>query len=47
MLVGAIQRALSSPPAVVEARERALDIVYTHRTGGADRAAEAIRAWAA
>ena len=47
LLGEAIDEALADPPERVAARERALDIVYAHRTGAAERAAEAVLSWAA
>lgn len=44
-LAPAIRRALELRPRDVEARERALDLVYAYRTGSAERAAGAIREW--
>ena len=41
-LAGAIERALADGPRERANRERALDIVYAHRTGAAERAAAAI-----
>jgi hypothetical protein len=46
-LIAAIERALEQRPDDVAERERALDIVYAHRSGGAERAARALQAWAA
>jgi hypothetical protein len=43
-VAGAIEQALLDPAERVAAREHALDIVYAHRTGGAERAAGAIAA---
>lgn len=45
-LVGAIERALEERPADAAARERALDIVYQPRRGGAALAAQALIDWA-
>jgi hypothetical protein len=45
-LVSAVERALESRPEDVAARERALDIAYAYRTGGAQRAAAALVDWA-
>ena len=45
-LVEAVQLALTDPPAQQAAREAALEIVYTHRSGAAKRAAEVLNAWA-
>lgn len=42
----AIETALKDPPKRQAARERALDIVYAYRSGGAVRAAGAITEWA-
>jgi hypothetical protein len=40
-----VERALQDPPKAREDREDALDIVYAYRTGGAQRAADAIVRW--
>ena len=44
-LIATIDHALADPPEQQAARERALDVVYSHRSGGAQRAAQAIVAW--
>lgn len=44
-LVKVIGDALTDPPAQQAARERALDLVYAYRSGGAERAARAITDW--
>lgn len=44
-LPASIRHALEDRPSQQEARERALSIVYAHRTGGAVRAAAAITSW--
>jgi hypothetical protein len=44
-LPDAIDLALADPPEVRDARERALSIAYAHRSGAAERAADAIAAW--
>jgi hypothetical protein len=41
-LVPAVRRALDDPRATESQRNAALDIVYTFRSGGAQRAAEAV-----
>jgi hypothetical protein len=45
-LVSAVAEALEDKPARQKARERALDIVYAHRSGAAQRAAAAVSEWA-
>jgi hypothetical protein len=45
-LVAGVERALLCHPDDVTEREWALDIVYAHRSGAAQRAAEVIREWA-
>jgi hypothetical protein len=40
-----VERALQDPPKAREDREDALDIVYAYRSGGAQRAADAIVRW--
>lgn len=44
-LAGAIERALEDPPELRTARETAVGLVYTYRTGAAARAADAIAGW--
>jgi hypothetical protein len=44
-LLGAVQTALDDPPSLRAQRERAVSIAYTHRTGAAQRAAQALSAW--
>ena len=44
-LVAAVDEALADPPARKRAREKALGLVYAHRTGAAQRAADAVSAW--
>lgn len=44
-LADAVERALEDPPEERRAREHALSLVYTHRTGAAERAAAAIVGW--
>lgn len=44
-LEAAVCRAVALHPEDVKARERALDVVYAHRSGGARRAADAIVAY--
>jgi UDP-N-acetylglucosamine:LPS N-acetylglucosamine transferase len=44
-LPDAVAEALSDPPKRRRAREAALDLVYAHRSGAAERAAEAIVAF--
>ena len=46
-LEAALDRALEFRPGDVAARERALDLVYQPRRGGAELAAAALREWAA
>lgn len=46
-LVAAVESALEDAPARQRAREDALAIVYAHRSGAAQRAAQAIVAWSA
>jgi hypothetical protein len=46
-LYAAVEEALADAPERKAAREAALGIVYTHRTGAAKRAAKAIGEWAA
>ena len=41
-LIGAVARALDDPPQVQMEREKALSIVYAHRSGAAERAARVI-----
>lgn len=45
-LIPAIERALTDPPDLQEQREAALSKVYAYRTGAAQRAADALTAWA-
>ena len=45
-LADAVETALADAPAQRRAREKALGLVYAHRTGGAERAAAAITEWA-
>lgn len=45
-LIASVAKALQDAPQQRKARERALSIVYTHRTGAAQRAAEALATWA-
>lgn len=44
-LVSAVTTALEDPPDLRAKREQALSLVYTHRTGAAQRAAHALAAW--
>jgi hypothetical protein len=44
-LVGAVGEALQDAPARRAARERALSIVYAHRSGAAQRAADVLLSW--
>jgi hypothetical protein len=46
-LIPAVAAALADPLALRRARERALALVYTYRTGAAQRAARRLSAWAA
>jgi hypothetical protein len=45
-LTSIVEQALEDPPEAREARERALDLVYAHRAGAAERAAMALVDWA-
>jgi glycosyltransferase involved in cell wall biosynthesis len=45
-LVDTVERALADPPEVRAERERILKLVYPYRTGGAQRAADALVDWA-
>jgi hypothetical protein len=45
-LTAVVERALEDPPEAQEARERALELVYAHRSGAAERAAKALLEWA-
>jgi hypothetical protein len=45
-LVSTVERALTDPRAQQDERERVLDLVYAYRTGAAQRAADALLAWA-
>jgi hypothetical protein len=44
-LLPAVAEALADAPALQQRRERALDMVYSHRSGAALRAAQALTAW--
>lgn len=46
-LVATVERALIDAEIDRDNREESLDIVYAHRSGGAERAAAAVRSWAA
>ena len=45
-LTAVVERALEDPPEAQEARERALELVYAHRSGAAERAAKVLVDWA-
>ena len=45
-LIATVERALTDPPEQQAERERVLDLVYPIRHGAAQRAADAILAWA-
>lgn len=45
-LTAVVERALEDPPEAQEARERALELVYAHRSGAAERAAKVLLDWA-
>ena len=45
-LTAVVERALEDPPEAREARERALELVYAHRSGAAERAAKVLVDWA-
>ena len=44
-LIPTVEQALDELPGDVARREHALDVVYSHRTAGATRAANAILDW--
>jgi CDP-glycerol glycerophosphotransferase (TagB/SpsB family) len=45
-LTTVVERALEDPPEAREAREHALELVYAHRSGAAERAANVLLDWA-
>ena len=45
-LAAVVERALEDPPEAREARERALELVYSKRTGAAEQAAKVLVEWA-
>jgi len=45
-LIPTVERALLDPPAQQAERERVLDLAYAYRTAGAQRASDALLAWA-
>ena len=45
-LTTVVERALEDPPEAQEAREHALELVYAHRSGAAERAAKVLVDWA-